>query len=131
MVCVLCLSYCVPFHHLLPESQELLRVSFLHLRVSQGSGTLGRGKQDAGKGTFGTGDGSGTRILRPVVPGPEGVEGWRPVISLFEFERLCHPHQIQDRHGFLVLRSVRKGDVMFPIDLKDACFHIPVYLESP
>ena len=45
-------------------------------------------------------------------------------------EQLCHPHQVQDGDGFSVLGSIRKGNVMFSIYLKDACFQIPIHSDS-
>ena len=47
MVEILRIGYLVPFHHLPPVSQELLRVPFLWLMVCKGWGTSGRSGQDA------------------------------------------------------------------------------------
>ena len=101
------------------------RVPFLQFGICQGSGTSGRGGQDAGKGSFGTGNESGIRVLQLFVYSPEGIGGrgsWRPMIS---FSGLS---------GYVmgtissVLRLIRKGNVMFLIDLKDIYFQIPLHL---
>ena len=61
---------------------------------------------------------------------PEKVTGgWRPVIDLSTLNCFVTLMQFQTETAAFVLGSIRNGDWMFSIDLKDVYFQIPVHLE--
>ena len=48
----------------------------------------------------------------------------------FKLVQVCHSYQVQDGEVSSVLGTIRKGDVMFLIDLKDAYFQSPIHPDS-
>ena len=56
--------------------------------------------------------------------------GWRPVIDLKGLNAYIHAPHFRMFTTSSVLRSVRKGDYAFKIDLQDAYFHVPIHLSS-
>ena len=56
--------------------------------------------------------------------------GWRPVIDLSPFNALVQQTPFKMEAASSVLLSVRKGDFLASIDLKDAYFQIPVHTSS-
>ena len=68
-----------------------------------------------------------SRFLVQKVPG-----GWRPVIRVVIHQQLGYlilmPFKMEIVSS--VLGSIKKGNVIFSVDLKDVCFDIPVPLDS-
>ena len=57
--------------------------------------------------------------------------GWRPAINLLPLNKfVVLTSEVRMETVVLVLVSVRKGDFMFSVDLKDACFQISNHPES-
>ena len=56
--------------------------------------------------------------------------GWRPVIDLSPFNEFVQQTPFKMETATSVLLSVRKGDFLASIDLKDAYFQIPVHVSS-
>ena len=74
---------------------------------------------------------SQSRVLQPVVPGKEGDGGcWWPIIDLLALHGFVTLTKLKMGTVASLLGSVRKGDWMFSIDLRDAYFQIPAPPES-
>ena len=56
--------------------------------------------------------------------------GWRPVIDLSPFNEFVQQTPFKMETASSVLLSVRKGDFLASVDLKDAYFQIPVHTSS-
>ena len=56
--------------------------------------------------------------------------GWRPVIDLSPFNKFVQQTPFKMETASSVLLSVRKGDFLTSINLKDAYFQIPVHVSS-
>ena len=56
--------------------------------------------------------------------------GWKPVIDLFPFNEFVQQTPFKMETASSVLLSVRKGDFLASINLKDAYFQIPVHVSS-
>ena len=60
----------------------------------------------------------------------EGDGGWQPVMDLSTLSGFVTLTKFRIETVALVLRSIRNGDCMFSIDLKDAYFQIPIHPDS-
>ena len=60
----------------------------------------------------------------------KGSGGWRPVIDLSPLKEFVRQTPFRMETASSVLLSVRKGDCLASIDLKDAYFQVPVYHSS-
>ena len=56
--------------------------------------------------------------------------GWRPVIDFSPFNEFVQQTPFKMETASSVLLSVRQGDFLASIDLKDACFQISVHISS-
>ena len=76
--------------------------------------------------------------LAPLSPGyysclfvtPKVTEGWRPVIDLSRLNRSVRVSHFHMETQQSVLQSLRPGDWMVSLDLKDAYLQVPVHSES-
>ena len=73
---------------------------------------------------------SGSRLLLSSFPGGKGDGGWRPVINLSHLNEFVLQTPFRMETVASVLLSVREGDFLASIDLKDAYFQIPVHQSS-
>ena len=98
--------------------------------VGAGSCSQGGDLQDASEGSSGMCRPPQSRLFQPSLSDAEG-DRWletchRPAYS----ERLCHPDQVPDGDSGVSIGSIRKGNWMVSIDLKDEYFQIPIHPES-
>ena len=61
---------------------------------------------------------------------PKASGGWRLTIDLSPFNRFEWITKFRMETAASVLQSIREGDWMVLLDLKDAYFHIPIHLDS-
>ena len=92
-------------------------VSDIPGRLSSGSGLAARGRGDACQRSLGNRPRSGSWLLLSSLPGGEGV--WRPVISLSHLNEFVQLTRFKMETVASVLLSVREGDFLASLDLKD------------
>ena len=97
-------------------------------RLSTGSSLGARGRGDACQRSLRNRPRSGSWLLQSSFPGGEG--GWRPVIDLSHLNESGHLTQFKMETVASVLLSVREGDFLASLDLKDAYFQIPIHPSS-
>ena len=97
-------------------------------RLSSGSSLAARGRGDACQRSLRNRPRSGSWLLQSSFPGGEGV--WRPVISLSHLNEFIHHTRFKMETVASVLLSVREGDFLASLDLKDAYFQIPIHRSS-
>ena len=97
-------------------------------RLSSGSGLAARGRGDACQRSLGNRPRSGSCLLQSSLPGGEG--GWRPVISLSHLNEFVQLTRFKMETVASVLLSVREGDFLASLDLKDTYFQIPIHPSS-
>ena len=100
------------------------------LRLSKSSLPVSRGLDYVVEGSLGESPRSGSRPLQTSLRSGKGVRGWRPVIDLSPFNEFVQQTPFKMETASSVLLSVRKGDFLASIDLKDAYFQIPVHVFS-
>ena len=97
-------------------------------RLSSGSSLAAIGRGDACQRSLRNRSRSGSWLLQSSFPGGEGV--WRPVISLSHLNEFVHLTRFKLETVASVLLSVREGDFLASLDLKDAYFQIPIHRSS-
>ena len=94
-------------------------------RLSSGSSLAARGRGDACQRSLRNRPRSGSLVLQPSLPDGEGV--WRPVIDLSHLNEFVQLTRFKMETVASVLFSVREGDFLVSLDLKDAYFQIPIH----
>ena len=97
-------------------------------RLSSGSSLAARDRGDACQRSLRNCPRSGSRLLQSPLPGGEGV--WRPVIDLSHLNEFVQLTLFKMETVASVLLSVREGDFLASLDLKDAYFQIPIHRSS-
>ena len=99
-------------------------------RLSSGSSLAARGRGDACQRSLRNRPRSGSRLLQSSLPGGEGDWRLEACDRSLAFERLRPVDAVQDGTVTSVLLSVREGDFLASLDLKDAYFQIPIHGSS-
>ena len=99
-------------------------------RLSSGSSLAARGRGDACQRSLRNRPRSGSRLLQSPLPGGEGDWRLEACDRSLTFERLRPADVVQDGNSRLVLLSVREGDFLASLDLKDAYFQFPIHGSS-
>ena len=97
-------------------------------RLSSGSSLAARGRGDACQRNLRNRPRSGSWLLQPPFPGGEGL--WRLEtrdLSLSHLNEFVQLTRFKMETVASVLLSVREGDFLASLDLKDACFQIPIH----
>ena len=97
-------------------------------RLSSGSGLAARCRGDACQRSLRNRPRSGSWLLQSSLPGGEGV--WRSVIDLSHLNEFVQLTRFKMETVASVLLSVREGDFLASLDLKDAYFQIPIHPSS-
>ena len=97
-------------------------------RLSSGSSLAARGRGDACQRSLRNRPRSGSRLLQSPLPGGGG--GWRPGIDLSHLNDFVQLTSFKMETVASVLLSVREGDFLASLDLKDAYFQIPIHGSS-
>ena len=99
-------------------------------RLSSGSSLAARGRGDACQRSLRNRPRSGSQLLQSSLPGGEGDWRLEACDRSLAFERLRPADAVQDGTVASVLLSVREGDFLASLDLKDAYFQIPIHGSS-
>ena len=97
-------------------------------RLSSGSSLAARGRGDAYQRSLRNRPRSGSRLLQSPFPGGEGR--WRPVIDLSHLNVFIQLIRFKMETVASVLLSVREGDFLASLDLKDEYFQVPIHPSS-
>ena len=117
-------GYRVPFMDSSSPSSHTGIVSDVPGRLSSGSSLAARGRGDACQRNLRNRPRSGSWLLQSPLPGGEGDWRLEACDRSLTFERL-RPADVAS-----VLLSVREGDFLASLDLKDAYFQIPIHGSS-
>ena len=100
--------------------------------ISSITGLVPGGREDVVQGWLENCPQSGSRLLQSSFPGGkgDGGGGWRPVIDLSHLNEFVLQTPFKMETVDFVLLSVREGDFLASIDLKDTYFQIPVHQSS-
>ena len=119
--------------HLFPSPptcvERTSQVPIPQLRVSEGSSTSGSGK-DAIERHLGVGRSSGSGLLQQIISGAESSRVVAFCDHLVESDGYITLTKFSLKTVSSVLGSIRKGDFVFLINLKNAYFQIPIYSDS-
>ena len=99
-------------------------------RLSSGSSLAARGRGDACQRSLRNRPRSGSRLLQSSLPGGEGDWRLEACDRSLSFERLRPADAVQDGNSRFGAVSVREGDFLASLDLKDAYFQIPIHGSS-
>ena len=123
-------GYRIPFESLPPLSVEPIPFRSYHLRTERfevlDAEITDMEKKQAIEEVPTPDPGFYSRMF--VVPKASG--GFRPMIDLSTLNKAITLTKFKMETPKSVLSSIRKGDWMISIDLKDAYFHIPIHLDS-
>ena len=97
-------------------------------RLSSGSNLAAIGRGDACQRSLRNRPRSGSWLLQSPLPCGEGV--WWPVIELSHLNEFVQLTRFKMETVASVLLSVREGDFLASLDLKDAYFQIPIHPSS-
>ena len=113
-----------------PPSQIPGIVSDIPLQLSKSSRPASRGRDHDFEGGLGESPDPGPGFYSRLFLVEKSSGGWRPVIDLSPFNEFVQQTPFKMGTASSVLLSVRRGDFLASIDLKDAYFQIPVYTSS-
>ena len=99
-------------------------------RLSSGSSLAARGRGDACQRSLRNRPRSGSRLLQSPLPGGEGDWRLEPVIDLSHLNDFVQLTPFKMETVASVLLSVREGDFLASLDLKDVYFQIPIHGSS-
>ena len=111
-----------PSRTLLPPFSHPGIVSDVPGRLSSGSSLAARDQGDAYQRSLRNRPRSGSRLLQS--------GGWRPVIDLSNLNDFVQLTSFKMETVVSMLLSVREGDFLASLDLKDAYFQIPIHRSS-
>ena len=100
------------------------------LQFHQGQSSGGRGSGSADQGCLRAGSASMSRLLQLVIHGYESFGAWRPVIDLSTLNLRIQQTSFKMETLQSVLLSVRPGDWLVSLDLKDAYLQVPMHPNS-
>ena len=100
------------------------------LQFHQGQSSGGRGSGSAEQGCHRAGSASISRLLQPVIHGYEASGAGRPVIDLSTLNLRIQRTSFRMETLQSVLLSVRPGDWVVSLDLKDAYLQVPMHPDS-
>ena len=100
------------------------------LQFQQGQSSGGRGSGSAEQGCLKAGSASISRLLQPVIHGYEASGAWRSVIDLSTLNLRIQQTSFKMETLQSVLLSVRPGDWMVSLDLKDTYLQVPMHPDS-
>ena len=96
-------------------------------RLTSGSGLAASGRGDACQRILGNRPRSGTWLFQLSLPGGDGSGGWCPVINLSHLNEFVQLTPFKMETVTSALLSVREGDFLASLDLKDA-FQVPILI---
>ena len=105
-------------------------VSDVSGRISLVTGSAPGGREDVAQGRLGNRPRSWSRLLQSSFPGGKGDGGWRPVIDLSHLNEFVLQTPFKMEPVASMLLSVREGDFLASVGLKDTYFQIPVHRSS-
>ena len=124
----------VGISHSLPSGPYFIQgthpLSGLLSRFHQGQSVGGGSSFSVREGGNRAGSPSFSRLLQPVICGDESLRLWRPVIDLSLLNLKVQKTSFKMEPLQSVLLSVRPGDWMVSLDLKDAYSQVPMHPES-
>ena len=100
------------------------------LQFHQGQSSGERGSGSAEQGCLRAGSASISRLVQPVIHGYEASGAWRPVIDLSTLNLRIQQTSFKMETLLSVLLSVRPGDWMVSLGLKDAYLQVPMHPDS-
>ena len=94
-------------------------------RLSSGSSLVARGRGDACQRSLRNHPRSGSWLLQSSLPCGEGV--WQPVIDLSHLNKFVQLTRFKMETVASVVLSVREGDFLASLNLKEEYFQIPIH----
>ena len=105
-------------------------VSDVPSRLSSGSSLAAKDRGDACQRNLRNRPRSGSRLYSRLFLVEKASGGWRPVIDLSHLNEFVQLTSFKMETVASVLLSVREGDFLASLDLKDAYFQIPIHRSS-